>query len=69
MHLGEREKDESDVNPLHNNDNSYYSSHAKALYELRSGNLPEELPEEDDLKVLKKYCVEQIEAQLYLTMR
>ena len=41
---------------LYNSAYCNYSNNAKTLYELRVGNLPEELPQEEDLKILREYC-------------
>ena len=38
-----------------------YSNNAKVMYELRSGNVPEELPQEEDLKKFREYCITHIE--------
>ena len=45
---------------LYEKDFTNYINHAKCLYELRGGNLPEELPLEEDLRILRNYCIEQI---------
>ena len=46
---------------LYHRDYSNYANNAKVLYELKQGNVPEELPLEDDLKKFRDYCVTEIE--------
>ena len=46
---------------LYQDDYTNYIAQAKAVYENKKGNMPEELPTEEDLKKLRQYCISKME--------
>ena len=42
-----------------------YANNAKAAYEVRKGNESAELPVEEDVKIFRQYCVQEIK-RLYV---
>ena len=45
---------------LYESDYCILSNNAKAVYEKRKANVPEELPEEEDIKTLRNFCIAEI---------